>query len=112
MSDIFGNVTAPPGVSQYGNLIEGGPTYFITNILRFLIVIAGIYALFNMVFAGYAFMSAGDDPKKVAGAWSKIWQSILGLAISAGAFVLAALFGRLLFGDYSALLRLRVFGPN
>ena len=85
---------------------------FAANILRFLIVIAGIYALFNMVFAGYAFMSAGDDPKKVAGAWSKIWQSILGLAISAGAFVLAALFGRLLFGDYSALLRLRVFGPN
>jgi len=112
IAQVFGNVNLPPGVNQYGNLTSGGPTYFITNILKFLIVVAGIYALFNMVFAGYAFMSAGDDPKKVAGAWSKIWQSILGLAISAGAFVLAALFGRLLFGDYSALLRLRVFGPN
>src|SRR3989304_10432503 len=112
VAQVFGNVNAPPGVSQYGNLTEGGPTYFITNILRFLIVIAGVYALINMVLAGYAFLSAGDDPKKVAGAWAKIWQSILGVVISAGAFVLAALFGRLLFGDYSAFLRLRVFGPN
>src|SRR3972149_4884288 len=112
MSDIFGNVTAPPGVSQYGNLTEGGPTYFITNILRFLIVIAGVYALINMVLAGYAFLSAGDDPKKVAGAWAKISQTLLGLAFAAGALVLAAFFGQLIFGDPNALLQIRIFGPQ
>jgi len=112
MGDIFGNVNPPPGISRYGNLTSGGPTYFITNILKFIIVVASVYAVINLVIAGYSFMSAGGDPKKVAGAWSKIWQTLLGLAVSAGAFVLAALFGRLIFGDYSALLRLRVFGPN
>ncbi|HKC04994.1 MAG TPA: hypothetical protein VKC54_03920, partial [Patescibacteria group bacterium] len=45
-----------------------------------LIVGAGIYALFNFVLAGYDFMSAGDDAKKISGAWSKIWQTALGLA--------------------------------
>ncbi|KKU12180.1 MAG: hypothetical protein UX19_C0005G0012 [Candidatus Woesebacteria bacterium GW2011_GWA1_45_8] len=112
MQNIFGNVSLPPGVNRYGNLLSGGPTGFISNIIKTLIGIAGLYALINLVLAGYAFMSAGDDPKKVAGAWSKIWQSLLGLTVAAGAFILAAIFGRLLFGEYTALLRLRVFVPN
>jgi len=112
MQNIFGNVTLPQSLNRYGNLTAGGPTSFITNILRLLIVLAGVYGVFNLVLAGYAFMSAGDDPKKVAGAWAKIWQTLLGLAVSAGAFVLAAIFGKLIFDDYGALLRLRVFGPN
>lgn len=112
IAQIFGNVAEPPGVSRYGNLLEGGPTDFISNILKTIIAIGGLYALINLVTAGYSFMSAGDDPKKVAGAWAKIWQSLLGLAVSAGALILAAIFGRLLFGEYTALLRLRVFVPN
>ena len=109
---IFGNVNQPPGINRYGNLLEGGPSGFITSLLRLLIVVAGLFAVFNLVFAGYAFMSAGDDPKKVAGAWGKIYLSLLGLAVSAGSFVLAAIFGKIIFGDYYSLLRLRVFGPN
>ena len=50
-------------------------------------------------------MSAGDDSKKVAGAWAKIWQTLLGLAVSAGAFVLAGIFGQLIFNDPMFLLR-------
>jgi len=73
-------------------------------VFKSMIVIAGVYALFNLIFAGYAFMSAGEDAKKVAGAWAKIWQSMLGLAIAAGAFVLAAIFGQLIFGDPTFIL--------
>lgn len=73
--------------------------------LNVLVIGAGLYALFNLLLAGYAFMSAGDDPKKVAGAWAKIWQTLLGLAFAAGAFVLAALFGWIIFGSPDALLK-------
>ena len=45
------------------------------------------------------------DSKKIAGAWAQIWQTVLGLAISAGSFVLAAIFGQLLFNDPYFLLR-------
>jgi hypothetical protein len=108
---MFGRVNPPPGVNQYsGGFLAGFPN-FINNVLKFLIVVAGVYALFNFVVAGYSFMSAGDDPKKVAGAWSKIWQTVLGLAFAAGAFVLAAIFGQIIFGDPNALLQLRIFGP-
>ncbi|MEK7112911.1 MAG: hypothetical protein AAB875_06395 [Patescibacteria group bacterium] len=106
----FGQVKPPPGVEKYGGL-EGLPV-FINNLLKILIIGAGIYTVFNLVLAGYAFLSAGDDPKKVAGAWAKIWQSLLGLAFAAGAFVLAAIFGQLIFGRADALLQIRIFGPG
>ena len=50
-------------------------------------------------------MSAGDDAKKVAGAWAQIYQTIIGLAVAAGSFVLAALFGQLLFDNWLFLLQ-------
>ena len=102
-TDIFGTVSPLPAIAKYGD-----PGVGLGNLLnvvfKSMIVIAGVYALFNLIFAGYAFMSAGEDAKKVAGAWAKIWQSMLGLAIAAGAFVLAAIFGQLIFGDPTFIL--------
>ncbi len=76
----------------------------IQTVIWLLIVGAGVYALINLILAGYSFMSAGDDPKKVAGAWAMIWQTILGLAVAAGAFVLAAIFGQLIFDNPTFIL--------
>ena len=102
MTNPFGTIEAPvtnlgsePGL-VIGNLIQLA--------LRVLIIGAGVYALFNLVMAGYSFMSAGDDSKKVAGAWAMIYQTMLGLALSAGAFVLAAIFGQLIFGKWDFIL--------
>ena len=111
-SEIFGNVKPPPGVKEYAGGAIGGIAIFVNNILKILIVGAGIFAVFNLVLAGYAFMSAGDDPKKIEGAWGKIWQTMLGLIFAAGAFILAAIFVQLIFNDPNALLQLRIFGPE
>ncbi len=100
----FGEVKVPDKLSAYG---EPGPAIgkLIQFGLRALVIGAGVYALFNLVLAGYSFMSAGEDSKKVSAAWAQIYQTILGLAFTAGAFVLAAIFGRLLFNDYLFLLK-------
>lgn len=101
----FGAVKVPDKLNAiYG--AEAGPAFgkLIQFGLRALVVGAGIYALFNLVLAGYAFMSAGDDSKKVSGAWSQISQTLIGLSFAAGAFVLAAIFGQLLFGRADFLL--------
>lgn len=100
----FGSVKQPEGLAKYGTDPGVAIGKFIQLGLRTLIIVAGLYALFNLVLAGYSFMSAGDDAQKVAGAWSKIWQTMLGLAVAAGSFVLAALFGQLIFGDPFFLL--------
>jgi len=103
----FGPINLPEQIEEkYPGGVQGGAIgKFLNIIFQSLVVIAGIYAVINLILAGYAFMSAGDDPKKVAGAWAKIWQTLMGLAFAAGAFVLAAIFGQLIFGDYMFLLK-------
>lgn len=100
----FGSVEIPSITDKYQGVEQGALGTFIGLLLKIMVVGAGIYAVFNLVTAGYGFMSAGDDPKKVSAAWAKIWQTLLGLAFAAGAFMLAAIFGRLLFGKWDILL--------
>jgi hypothetical protein len=100
----FGTITAPLAVSNFGSTPGQAFGKLIQFSLRALVVGAGVYALFNLVLAGYSFMSAGEDSKKVSGAWAQIYQTMIGLAVSAGAFVLAAIFGQLLFGKPEFLL--------
>jgi hypothetical protein len=102
----FGTVTLPGNLSsKYGDNPGTAIGTIIQYVIWILIIGAGIYALINFVLAGYSFMSAGDDPKKIAGAWAMIWQTALGLAFAAGSFVLAAIFGQLIFGDATFILK-------
>ena len=108
---FFGCVT-PPG--PIGNVADPkyGIVAFANNILKLIIVGAGLFAFINIIVAGYGFLSAGGDSKKVEAAWNKIWQSLLGLAFVAGSFVLAAIFGWLIFKDPRAILNPKIYGPN
>jgi hypothetical protein len=108
---VIGQVTPPAFVTGYGSLTGGGLIKFFNNIIRLLIVVGGLWAFLNLVLAGYGFLGAGEDPKKMAGAWAKIWQSMIGLLFILGSFVLAAIFGYLLFGDARAILNPRIYGP-
>lgn len=108
---VFGPVSPPPGLSSYGPLASGGLVKFLNVILQTLVVVAGLYFLFNLIFAGYQFISAGGDSKAVEAAWGKIWQSIVGLLIVAASFLLAAIFGLLIFGQWDAILKPKIFTP-
>ena len=107
-SGIFGKITPPSFISEN----PSGLVVLFNNLLRLLVVGGGIYALINFIIAGYLFMSAGNDPKKIDFAWAKIWQSMVGLLIIAVAFVLAALIGKLLFGNAKALFEIKIYGPG
>ncbi len=106
----LGTVPVPDALKGFaGGSVEGGAIGVLLQLfIKLLLVGGGIYALFNLVLAGYAFMGAGDDPKKVEGAWGKIWQTAMGLLFMAGAFVLAAIFGQLIFGDPTFILNPKI----
>ena len=111
---IIGGITPPPGVISYGDG-SGNPSGLImllNNVLRLMILAAGIFALINFILAGFAFMTAAGDPKKVELAWAKIWQSMVGLLIIVGSFALAALVGQLIFKDPGAILKPVIYGPG
>lgn len=111
-SNPLGNVQPPVGVINFdgGNL--SGLSIFITILIRLIIIGASVYGLINLALAGYAFISAGGDPKQIADAWAKIWQTILGIAISAGSLVIAALIGLIFFGDATAILNPIITTPR
>lgn len=109
----FGTVAPPPGVNSLapgGNI--AGLQVLLNIILRTLIVGAGIYAVINFILAGYLYLGAAGDTKRIGDATNKIWHSIIGLIVAAGAFVLAGIVGQILFGDSGAITGLRFFTPN
>jgi hypothetical protein len=104
---FFGTVTPP---TKYGEVFSG-LVPFLNNILRLIFVIAGLFTFLNLIIAGFGFMSAGGDPKAIEKSWNRIWQSLVGLLIIVGSFLLAAIFGYLLFGRADAILVPQIYGP-
>jgi hypothetical protein len=111
LSSPFGTIPLPGPLTRFGSLQTGGAGLFLSLFIKLLIVGAGVYALFNFILAGYAFLSAGDDAGKIAGAWAKIYQSVIGLAVAAGSIALAAIFGQLLFRNPNFLLQPTIITP-
>jgi len=114
MLGIFGDITSPfanlaPG--KYTGTTGEGLILLLTNFIKLIIVAAGVYAFFNLLMGGWGFISAGSDPKNITKAWEKIWMSLVGLLITAGSFVLAMIFGYMIFGDASILITPRIFTP-
>lgn len=113
MFQVFGTINQNqiPGLKNYPIAGLTGIGLLLSSILKLLVVLAGIYALIQLILAGFGFISAGGDPKSIESAWAKIWQSLTGLVIVAGSFVLAAIFGYLIFGDASAILNPKIYTP-
>ncbi len=113
-SGVVGNITNPllPEVykTPFGENV--GIILLFSNILSLVFVAAGIYALVNLIVAGFMYMQAGGDSKILAAAWARIWQSLLGLVIIVGSFALATLFSYIIFGDPSFILKPRIYGPG
>ena len=109
-SSIIGDINLPD-FFKYGN-VEGGLGNFLNNILMLISTVAGLFALFNFIMAGYGYMSANGDEKKVQQAWAKIWQSLLGLGIVAAAFLIAALVGWIFFKDPTFIINPKIYGPG
>lgn len=88
----LGTISPPPGVIPDTG---GDPSEFVAVLVRngiwLLIVVGAIIFIIWMIFAGYGLIFAGDDPKKVASSWSKIYLGLLGMVIIVGVFAIIKL---------------------
>jgi hypothetical protein len=85
----------PNPLPQYPSLQGEGLFLFLGNIFKLVGTIAGLFMIFQIIMGGYGYISANGDPKATALAWTKIWQSLMGIVIIASAFVLAAVVERI-----------------
>ena len=96
MLQILGKITPPDEISKLGGDDKGSGIFIILNRIFTLIgVAAGIFFVIQILLAGFAYISASGDQKKTEAAWTKIYQSIIGLVIVSSAFVLTAVIGKL-----------------
>ncbi|MBI3955478.1 hypothetical protein HY338_03470 [Candidatus Gottesmanbacteria bacterium] len=61
--------------------------------LGFMTITASIWFMFQMITAGYGWLSAGGDKTKTEAAWHKITNSLIGLVIVVSAWILTGLIG-------------------
>jgi len=113
--DIFGEIEPPPHVEKYGGDIQSGNfglIVFLSNIIKLFMIVAGLFGFINLILAGWEYISSSGDPEKVSSATSKITYSLIGLIVVVASFTLAGLFGYILFGDASAILSPKIYGPG
>ena len=106
---VIGTVLPPPSVGATG---PAGLAALISNVVKLMIMIGGLWTFLNLLLAGYQFLSANNDPKAITNAWAKIYQSLIGLVILAGSFLLAAVISLVIFGNPGQILNIVVYGPT
>jgi len=111
-AQVFGPINPPDALQKYNSDGGSGLFIFMNILIKLLMVLAGIFAVFQFLVAGYGFMSAGGDAQKMSAAWAKIWQSLIGLVVVASSLVLAGVAGQVIFGDWNALLNPTIYAPN
>jgi hypothetical protein len=111
-TSVFGDIEAPVGVSDFndqakkasGEKNEIGMLIFISNMIKFSSVIAGIWVMFNFIFAGFTYVTSNGD----SGAYSKIGEklslSVTGLVLIVAAYTIAGIISLIIFGDATYII--------
>ncbi|MBI4066975.1 hypothetical protein HY407_01225 [Candidatus Gottesmanbacteria bacterium] len=114
-NSIIGCISPPPGVKalptpgKEGELVLGPIIGLLNIVFNILFIVAGLYAFFNLIAAGFGFISAGGDAKAVTAAWNKIQQTFLGIIIIVASFLLSAVIGYIIFGNPVYFLQPKLF---
>lgn len=112
---IIGDINPPDFLTQgYGDVTKagGGLVGFLNNIIKFVTIAAGLFAMINFILAGYGIMSSSGDPEKLSKAQNKIWYSIIGLVLIVAAFTFATVIGWVVFHDPTIIINPKIYGPN
>lgn len=109
-TSILGQPIKNP-VTSYGSVNTGLPA-FITNIVTIIFAAGGLFVFFNLMFAGFTYITAAGDTKKIEAALYSINMSLLGLAIMVGAATITAIVSYVLFGSATAILSPTIKGPG
>lgn len=99
-SSIFGTIQAPPGVDDFVSSGGGGGLIvFINNMMIVAVIIGGLIALFNVLSAGYTYLTAGSDSKAYEKVVTALTNSLWGIALIILAPALLGIVGFVFFRD-------------
>jgi hypothetical protein len=113
-TSIFGNVAPPAGVQAYDAAAGGniGLLLFVSNMIKLVTVGAGLFVVFNVVYAGIMYVSSMGDSSVHAKVRDQLTYSVIGLVLIAASYAIAILIGFIFFGDPSFIINPQVCGPG
>jgi|SRR3989344_7703504 len=120
LSKFFGiNTEKPPGLENYptvlttAGLTKGGEIIMLANnLMKVMIYGSMIIAVINLLVSGIQFIGSSGNPETIKTASGRIWISLLGLVVAAGSLVIAGILGLILFGDATAIINPKIYGPS
>lgn len=112
MLGIVGETIKSP-VTSYGSVESStGLSTFISNIITVIFAAAGLFAFFNLMIAGFSYITAAGDEKKILAATQSINMSLIGLVVMVAAAAVTGIVSYLLFGSATAILSPTIKGPG
>ena len=101
---VFGKIDAPAGVTELNAEAGKDNNYigllkFISNMIKFASIVAGIWVMFNFIFAGFTYVSSSGDSSAYAKIGEKLSLSVTGLLLIVAAYTIAGIISLLIFGN-------------
>lgn len=101
---VFGPIEEPVGVAEYNADGGIGLLKFISNMIKIVSIVAGVWVMFNFITAGFTYITAAGD----SGAYSKIGEklsySVSGLLLIVASYTLAGVVSLIVFGNATYIL--------
>lgn len=115
-SSLFGEIKPPQGVEQY-NIAAGGVEnigiiVFASRLIQVITVVGGLFVFFNVIYAGFLYLSAMGDSGAHAKVRDQITYSVVGLLIIVASYALAGIIGLIFFGNATFILNPEICGPE
>ncbi len=108
-TEIFGKVAVPSPIAAFGGGTGGGGLIvFISNMIKVITIVAGLFGLVNIIGAGFTYLGSAGNPKATEQAMNQLFMSLIGLIIIVGSFTITAIVSLLLFGDASYILNPKI----
>src|SRR3989344_5263168 len=80
----FGQIAKTPGINQFALIAGGGQIgllVFVSALIKLLVVVAGIWSMFNLILAGFKYITAANDAKAVDTALQRIYMNFICMII-------------------------------
>lgn len=108
--EIIGEINVPKGVSLMNQDVGGGIgiVLFISNFIRFIIILGGIWAFINIILAAFLYLTGGGKADTHSKVSSKFTMSIIGLLLMIVAYTVAALIGYLFYDNARFILEPKI----
>ena len=106
----IGKIAIPQGVDKYQTAAatEAGTTIgimlFISMLVKFALIVAGIWAMINIFLAAYTYFNGKGDPATYQKTAQQVTNTVMGLVLLMSLYTIVAVFGLIFFGDAGYIL--------